>query len=73
MVGEEGAAARYGGATPYGTPSPYGNPYGAAQPAAQPVAYAAAPAKSGLQTFLKEKQLKVTLLLHVIKLLPPQK
>ncbi|MGC3959311.1 MAG: Amuc_1100 family pilus-like protein [Verrucomicrobiota bacterium] len=73
-----GIPSRYagaGGASPYGTPSPYGNPnpYGVAQPAGQPVAYATAPAKSGLQTFLKEKQLKVTLLLHVIKLLPPQK
>lgn len=75
-LGEDGMgiANRYGGgASPYGTPSPYGNPYGAAQPAGQPVAYAAAPVKTGLQTFLKEKQLRVTLLLHVIKLLPPQK
>lgn len=75
-VGEEGMAMpnRYaGGTSPYGTPSPYGNPYGAAAPAVQPGAYAPAPAKTGLQTFLKEKQLKVTLLLHVIKLLPPQK
>jgi len=75
-MGEEGAGVpnRYGGgASPYGTPSPYGNPYAAAQPAAQPGAYATAAAKPGLQTFLKEKQLKVTLLLHVIKLLPPQK
>jgi hypothetical protein len=78
VMGEEGGAmpGRYGGgASPYGTPSPYGNPYGAAQPVAQPApAYATAAApKPGLQTFLKEKQLKVTLLLHVIKLLPPQK
>jgi hypothetical protein len=69
-MGEEGAGVpnRYGGGA-----SPYGNPYAAAQPAAQPAAYATAAAKPGLQTFLKEKQLKVTLLLHVIKLLPPQK
>lgn len=79
VVGEEGAGVpnRYAGGSPYGTPSPYGaaaspygNPYGATQPA---VAYATAAAKPGLQTFLKEKQLKVTMLLHVIKLLPPQK
>lgn len=83
VVGEEGAGVpnRYAAASPYGTPSPYGaaaspygNPYGVAQPVAQPaVAYATAAAKPGLQTFLKEKQLKVTMLLHVIKLLPPQK
>lgn len=73
VVGEEGGLPnRYGGASPYGTPSPYGNPYGAAQPVAQPV-YAPAQPRSGLQTFLKEKQLKVTLLLNVIKLLPSQK
>lgn len=72
-TGEEGVGmpGRYagGGASPYGTP----NPYAAAPPVAQSVTYAAAAPKTGLQTFLKEKQLKVTLLLHVIKLLPPQK
>lgn len=61
--------------------SPYGNnPYAAAggryaptpPPMAAPVQYAPA-AKTGLQTFLKEKQLKVTLLVHVVKLLPPTK
>lgn len=78
VMGEEAGAGRYGGASPYGAANPYAaaNPYGAANPyaAAQPVAaaaYAAAPVKSGLQTFLKEKQLKVTMLIHVIKLLPP--
>jgi len=38
-----------------------------------PVAYpmpGVVPAKTGLQTFLTEKQLKVTLLIHVLKLLP---
>jgi hypothetical protein len=30
----------------------------------------AAPVRAGLQTFLTEKQLKVTLLIHVVKLLP---
>jgi hypothetical protein len=30
----------------------------------------AAPVRTGLQTFLTEKQLKVTLLIHVVKLLP---
>jgi hypothetical protein len=52
----------------------FANPYApAAQPApVQPVTYAAAAPKSGLQTFLKEKQLKATLLVQVVKLLPRQ-
>lgn len=65
---EEGLAARRyagAGASPYGA-------YPGAQPA--PVAVSPAPAvKSGLQILLKEKQLKVTLLVHVVKLLPSQK
>jgi hypothetical protein len=65
-IGEEG-----------GPRSPYGNRYGvpgqvAPVAVAQPV-YATPAPRSGLQPFLKEKQLKVTLLLHVVKLLPPQK
>lgn len=73
MLGEEGVGlrARYGaaGANPYGA-----NPYAAYANAAQPAPVAAAtPVRSGLQTLLKEKQLKVTLLVHVVKLLPPQK
>jgi hypothetical protein len=52
----------------------YGNRYGAPPPVVQPQPVAVATAgKPGLQTFLKEKQLKVTLLVHVVKLLPPQK
>lgn len=74
MMGEEGGPsaamrARYGaaGASPYGA-------YGAGQPPVVAAPVGVAPAtKSGLQTLLKEKQLKVTLLVHVVKLLPPQK
>lgn len=40
------------------------------QPQPLPVAVAGAPQRTGLQTFLSEKQLKVTLLVHVVKLLP---
>jgi len=68
LAEEGGARSRYGtvpGANPYGA-------YAAGQPV--PVATVATPAaKSGLQILLKEKQLKVTLLVHVVKLLPSQK
>lgn len=71
MLGEEGAGlrGRYGapGVNPYGA-----NPYAAYAAQAAPTAAATA-GRSGLQTLLKEKQLKVTLLVHVVKLLPPQK
>jgi hypothetical protein len=65
---DRGAAAR--AASRYQS-NPYGaNPYGTApQPA--PVMVATAP-RPTLQTILKEQQLKVTLLVHVVKLLPPQ-
>jgi hypothetical protein len=72
-------AARYmeeGGGLPPGARSPYGNRYGQpapVQPAYAQPTYAQPAAKSGIQPFLKEKQLKVTLLLHVVKILPPQK
>jgi hypothetical protein len=60
-----------------GPSSRYANRYNTPAPVAQPVyaqpTYAQPTSKSGLQPFLKEKQLKVTLLLHVVKLLPPQK
>lgn len=62
--GEDGMAARYGNARYGGAPQ---------QPVFQPQPAVAPAAKPGLQTFLKEKQLKVTLLVHVVKLLPPQK
>jgi len=68
--GEEGLPA---GAGRYGA-NPYGGAgrYGIQQPTPAPVQYAPATApKSGLQTLVKEKQLKVTLLVHVVKLLPP--
>jgi len=74
MSEEDGPRGRYPGVSPYGA-NPYGaNPYGA-YPTPQPATYAAAsaPRAGGLQTLLKEKQLKVTLLVHVVKLLPPQK
>jgi hypothetical protein len=69
VPGEDGPgmAGRYGGG------NRYANPYQQVPQPTQPIAYAPAAPKSGLQTFLKEKQLKVTLLVHVIKLLPPQK
>jgi hypothetical protein len=50
--------------------NPYATPYQASQ---QPVPVGVAPvARPTLQTILKEQQLKVTLLVHVVKLLPPQ-
>lgn len=70
-AGEEGAAAamrsRYGAAA--GAPRINYAPQAAV---AAPVAVAPV-VKSGLQTLLKEKQLKVTLLVHVVKRLPAQK
>lgn len=66
---EEGAVgrARYG--------APGANPYGAypTPQMAQPVAVAAQASRPALQTLVKEKQLKVTLLVHVVKLIPSQK
>jgi len=52
-----------GGYTPIGNvpPTPVPAPYGVP---------AAAPVKTGIQPFLSEKQLKVTILVHVVKLLP---
>jgi hypothetical protein len=47
-----------------------GNPYGVT-PQPLPVAVGVA-ARPGLQTILKEQQLKVTMLVQVVKLLPPQ-
>jgi hypothetical protein len=76
-LGEEGGrpggafAARYGGAGGAGYRSPY--PTAAAPvPVAQPLAMSPG-SKGGLQVFLKEKELRVTMLIHVVKLLPPQK
>jgi hypothetical protein len=56
----------YGGGNPYGTPG-----YGATPYAPAAVAPGAAP-KPGPQVFLQEKQLTVTLLVHVVKRLPLQ-
>jgi hypothetical protein len=49
--------------------APPPTPMPAPAPIPLPVA-GAAPVRAGLQTFLTEKQLKVTLLIHVVKLLP---
>jgi hypothetical protein len=51
-----------GGGAGYPTPQP--------APTPMPMAVGTAAARTGLQPFLSEKQLKVTLLLHVVKLLP---
>ncbi len=79
MAEESVYASRYGtpGANRYGTPgiNRYGqNPQYPVQPVVQPTVAAAAPGgtRSGLQTLLKEQELKVTMLVHVIKLLPAQ-
>jgi hypothetical protein len=71
VLAEEGGGPAAAMRARYGVPG--ANPYGAYPPVAQPAPVAAAPVKSGLQILLKEKQLKVTLLVHVVKLLPPQK
>ncbi len=60
--------------TPTPTPNPYAvNPYAANPYAQYPGGVPpTAAARGGLQTLLKEKELKVTLLVHVVKLLPTQ-
>jgi hypothetical protein len=58
--GEDAFRSRYG-IRPT-TPTP--------MPMPLPLPGAAAPARTGLQTVLVEKQLKVTLLIHVVRLLP---
>lgn len=59
----EAFRARYG-ARPMGpAPAPAPTPVPLVMPGA-------APTRSGLQTFLTERQIKVTLLIHVVKLLP---
>ena len=60
------------GGDPYAAARRNRGNFGAPVAVAQPVTYAPA-TKSGLQPFLKEKQLKITLLLDVVKLLPTQK
>ncbi len=71
-IGEESGrpGGRYGGVGAGGYRSPYAPP--APAPVAQPVVAASA-AKSSLQVFLKERELRVTMLIHVVKLLPSQK
>jgi hypothetical protein len=64
LGGEGEMRSRYG---PRGGGYPPPQPQPAPTPL--PVVQAAAP-RTGLQPFLSEKQLKVTLLLHVVKLLP---
>jgi len=63
-VGGEGS--RYGARG-----GPAGPAYPQSQPQPMPLPLmATAPARTGLQPFLSEKQIKVTLLLHVVKLTP---
>ena len=65
-------ASRYGGA---GGAGGYRSPYAAAPPVAAPIAQpiAVSPgSRGGLQPFLKERELRITILIHVVKLLPPQ-
>jgi hypothetical protein len=64
-------ASRYGGAAAYNNPYP-ARTAPVVAPVVQPNV-ASPSAKSGLQPFLKEKQLRVTMLIHVVKLLPSQK
>ena len=73
-LGEEGGRPGGAFASRYGGAAAYNNPYARTAPVAvaQPVAVSPG-AKSGLQPFLKEKQLRITMLIHVVKLLPPQK
>lgn len=61
--GEGAMARRYGGSA-YN--SPYARPV---QPVAQP-AIAVPATRTGTQPFIQEKQLRITLLIHVVKLLP---
>lgn len=72
--GAGGIQYRGPGAGQYGTPTPnpaYPQPY--AQPAVPPVAQPGAPpARGGLQTVLNEKPLRVTMMIHVVKLLPKE-
>ena len=68
--GPEAFASRYGRlANPGGPAVP---PRAAAPVPVYAAPVAAAPVKSGLQTMLNEKQLKVTMVVEVIKLLPPK-
>jgi hypothetical protein len=62
---DEGEAfrSRYGRRAMGPTPPPAPTPV--------PMVLPGAPVRSGLQTFLTERQLKVTMLIHVVKLLPP--
>jgi hypothetical protein len=84
-VGRYGGGDRYGGGGPGlgGIPRrPIGGVqpgYGYEQPAVAPgypaqtaVAGGATPGRSALQTILDEKPLRVTLLIHVVKLLPKE-
>jgi hypothetical protein len=82
--GEGGGGASYGGIayrplTGAGAGTPYGQPaqpaYAAAQPMmpGQPTGMpGAVPGRTSLQTVLDEKPVRVTLLLHVVKLLPKE-
>jgi hypothetical protein len=70
LVPEEGRAfaSRYGGAVPGAPPGARLPPVVA--PPVYAVPGAVAPVKTGLQMMLNEKQLKITMIVEVIKLLP---
>ena len=61
--GAEGLEGRYGGKGGFAPPPPPPTQYPVAPVAQQP---------KGLQILVNEKQLKVTMLIHVVKLLPPK-
>ena len=76
--GEEGGRPGGAFASRYGGAAAYNNPYAArtapvVAPVVQQPGVVSPSPKSGLQPFLKEKQLRVTMLIHVVKLLPSQK
>lgn len=86
VAAAEAFAQRYGGMGPEGGggpslggiayrplgSSPAARPYAAAPTAPAPAAPGAMPVRSSLQTVLNEKPLRVTALIHVVKLLPKE-
>jgi hypothetical protein len=72
--GEGGPGGGYAGGVPLRDPGAAATPTpGYVQPVQPGMAPGAPSGKGGLQTVLDEKQLKVTLMLYVVKLLPPGK
>ncbi len=66
-----GGGANLGG-VPLRMPGAEGAPVAVAPPVAQPGMAVPAAARGGLQTVLDEKQLKVTMVVEVVKLIPPK-